>query len=177
MDDLINSLEFYSLVKRRDQVACNQLYNYFSPAIFGQIFVSVKDTAIAEDLTQETFIKVYQRFEQFNPVKGRLYTWIVSIARNNCVDHHRVRKYKMRDVADTDVIYTADAVYHSIDAKRIRQRFSKFNTNLQLLLELIYIDGYTYEQASAACCIPVGTIKTRIRYVLKVLREEISAAH
>ncbi|NRG47016.1 RNA polymerase sigma factor [Bacillus sp. CRN 9] len=72
----------------------SQVYDEYSDRIFSYIFLLVNNRATAEDLTQESFIKAYQSFNQFNE-ESQLYTWLVKIARNTAIDYIR-KKSKYR---------------------------------------------------------------------------------
>ena len=78
--------ELISLLKSRDNRAFGYLYDNYSAALFGIITQIVGDMELANDVLQEVFINVWRKIETYDPTKGRLFTWMLNIARNASID-------------------------------------------------------------------------------------------
>src|SRR6186997_886444 len=85
--------ELVLLLKQRTQTAFSYLYDNYSPALYGVIVSIVQDRELANDVLQEVFIKVWRQIDQYNPEKGKLYTWLINICRNASIDTLRSKSY------------------------------------------------------------------------------------
>lgn len=178
MDDaLINSDDFYQRLLRKDHKAFNDLYDHFSAALYREILKSVQDQVVAEDIFQDTFLKIYKQLQQFNPSKGRLFTWMITIAKNSCLDYFSGPSFKHAEyhqVSDNLRATDQNDIPNKIQFHIIQQLPSLSETT-KALLKLIYVHGYTYEETARMCGIPVGTLKTRMRATLKELQKTFAA--
>ena len=83
-----------SALKNREKIAVEALYDMYSSSLYGVISRIITDTATAEDVLQETFVKIWHSFSSYSTEKGRLFTWMVNIARNLAIDKIRSKDYK-----------------------------------------------------------------------------------
>jgi RNA polymerase sigma factor (sigma-70 family) len=86
--------ELVLALRNREKIAADALYDMYSSSLFGVISRIIIDTAVAEDVLQETFIKIWNSFSSYSAEKGRLFTWMVNIARNLSIDKVRSKDYK-----------------------------------------------------------------------------------
>jgi RNA polymerase sigma-70 factor, ECF subfamily len=89
--------ELVSLLKERDPDAFTYLYDHYSSALYGVIFRIVNDEAVAQDVLQETFVRIWKNLEAYEPSKGRLFTWLVNITRNNAIDKYRSKDFRQQE--------------------------------------------------------------------------------
>lgn len=134
----------------------------------------VGDGATADDVLQEVFINIWRKVESYDPTKGRLYTWMLNIARNASIDILRSRSFQnsrknLSMPEDTDSLLAA-SVQPNIDILGLRKLLEKLKTEHRILVELAYFKGYTHEEIAEIEDIPLGTVKTRIRTALQQLR-------
>ena len=168
--------ELVSLLKSRDSKAFSYLYDNYSASLYSVIAQLVNDIEIANDVLQEVFINIFRKIDSYDPVKGRLFTWMLNIARNASIDTLRSRSYqnarKNQSLQDnTEWRETGKPDLLNIDnigLKRIVERLKKEH---RVLIELAYFKGYTHEEIAEIEDIPLGTVKTRIRNALTQLRE------
>ena len=147
------------------------LYDNYSPAIFGEILRIVKDHQIAQDLLHDVFIVIWQKGYQFDPNKGRLFTWMLSIVRSKCVDH--LRKNGNKRYTDLKESLSEDyAVERKVEFSLLFKNLSVLCPKHLRLLSLIYVYGYTHSEASAETKIPIGTIKTIIHRFIASARQK-----
>ncbi|PWS32524.1 RNA polymerase sigma factor [Pedobacter paludis] len=155
--------------------AFNQLYKMYAPSLLGIIHKIVQQQETAEDLLQDTFIKIRKYASSYDPAKSRIFTWISRIAKNTALDHLRLKINKdgakniSLDVvsAELDTNYTNTFNPEVIGLKTL---FSSLNCKQREIIDLIYYKGYTHEEVAEKLNMPVGTVKTRIRTSIQKLR-------
>ncbi|MFN0172679.1 MAG: sigma-70 family RNA polymerase sigma factor [Bryobacteraceae bacterium] len=166
---------------RRDQQAMASLYDKYGRVIYSLILRIVRDTAIAEDLTQETFLRVWNRMAAFDPQRGTLGSWVITVARNRAIDYVRSVEGRMT-LGSTELLEIEHpSLFTSIEAdligadqlRRIQAAFAKLDPRHKQVLELAYLEGLSQTEIAARLNQPLGTIKTWVRTALRTLREEL----
>lgn len=170
--------ELVTLLKDRDSKAFGYLYDNYSGALNSIILQLVNDTELAADLLQEVFINIWRKIESYDATKGRLFTWMLNIARNASIDALRSRNYqnsrRNRSFPEkTDTLGFASVGEPNIDNIGLRKTLGKLRNDHRILIELAYFKGYTHEEIAEIENIPLGTVKTRIRNALLQLREHL----
>jgi RNA polymerase sigma-70 factor (ECF subfamily) len=163
---------------RRDQSAAETLYRRFAPRIFGLGKVMLGNGTQAEDLVQDTFVKVWRKADTYEPSRGSLDTWILLIARSLAIDLLRRRVLEARVAAAQQEPQASEPspeeVAETLDlGDRARRAMSKLSAGQRAALELAYFGGKTSSEVAELEGIPVGTAKTRIRSALMKLREAL----
>jgi RNA polymerase sigma-70 factor, ECF subfamily len=175
--------ELAARLKRRDPNAMADLYDRYGRLVYSLIFRVVRDTGIAEDLTQETFLRVWNRVHAFDTEKGALGPWVLTVARNRAIDYLRSVDGRMKQGAlDLEVLERPGAfsdldrdIVNSDRARRLRAAFARLNPNQQMVIELAYFEGLSQTEMAERTKQPLGTVKTWVRSALKVLRDELAA--
>jgi RNA polymerase sigma-70 factor (ECF subfamily) len=135
----------------------------------------VPDREIANDVLQEVFLNIWNKIASYDPAKGRLFTWMLNVARNASIDKIRSRGYqdslKNQPIPEnvdnsTGVVVAAP----KIDDVGLKKVLTRLKTDQRQLIDLSYFQGFTHEEISKALNIPLGTVKTRIRSALSQLR-------
>lgn len=160
---------------KKDQQAFSYLYDNYAAALNGVIYRIVQDESIAEDILQEAFIKIWNNFASYDKTKGKLFTWIINIARNLAIDHTRSKGFKNQQ-KNLEV----DKIVGYIDSKKstlfnpdqigLKTMLEKLKPEQREILDLVYFGGYTQAEVAGELNIPLGTVKTRIRMALIQLR-------
>ncbi|RCW91472.1 RNA polymerase sigma factor [Winogradskyella arenosi] len=174
-------MEVELLVKQfqdKNHSAFEALYGMYSKSIHGIIYNIVKDNAIADEITQDVFIKAWHKSETYSSKKGRFFTWILNIARNAAIDKTRSKAFKQKRQnlsADNfvDIITSHDNLDHSTDAIGIKNFVTQLGEKCKAVIELLYFKGFTQKEASETLQMPIGTIKTRNRNCIQQLREMV----
>lgn len=164
------------LIKKRDQKAFAYLYDNYSRALFSIIYALVGNHEETEDLIQNTFIKIWNHFESYDPSKGRLYTWMINIARNVAIDYKRSKQYKNQNQNVSDYVHEVNNISiedFSSDTIGLNAVVEKMKSENLILIQLAYYKGYTQEEISKELDMPLGTVKTKMRKSLLILREEL----
>lgn len=155
--------------------ALEKLYKSYSAALYGIISKTVKQEDAAEDILQETFLKIWNSIGQYDSTRGRLFTWMARLAKNKAIDHLRSRgeinSLKNDDLADFTVeVNQLHQIQYNPEFIGIKQLLTALSPEQTKILDLIYFQGYTQVEVSEMLNIPVGTIKTRIRAAIKTMR-------
>jgi RNA polymerase sigma-70 factor, ECF subfamily len=172
--------ELVSLLKSKDQKGFNILYNNYSGALFGVINKIIQSDDDANDLLQDTFLKIWRNIDNYDPSKGSIFTWMMNIARNLSID--RVRSADFRDSSqnismEQNIIYQVDSEHQTVmdvDSIGLRKVVDNLKPEYRQLIELVYYQGYTQAEVSEEYGIPLGTVKTRIKAAVGSLRAMLS---
>jgi RNA polymerase sigma factor (sigma-70 family) len=167
--------ELVSLLQNRDTSAFGYLYDRYSSALFGLILPIVNETELANDILQEVFLNIWKKIDTYDASKGRLFTWMLNIARNASIDVLRSRSFqnsrKNQPLAETvDWNSNYQAFQPDTDAIGLHKLLAKLKEEHRVLIELAYFKGYTHEEIAEIEGLPLGTVKTRIRNALMQLR-------
>ena len=177
--------ELIILIRAQNQKAFAYLYDNYSKALFGVIDSIINNQEESEDVLQNTFLKIWNNFDSYDASKGRLYTWMLNIARNLAIDSTRSKhekiKNKIQEATDfvyhKNNLYTEDMAHETIGLKRM---VDSLKENQREIIDLSYYQGYTQEEISKKLNIPLGTVKTNVRQALLKLRsfvkEEINVS-
>ncbi len=167
--------EVLSLLSAKDDRAFTYLYDMYAKSLFAVIFNVVKEREECEDVLQEVFIKIWKNLDTYAPAKGRLYTWMLNIARNAAID--KLRSKGLRDSqknlsADNFVNLLEDSnrFIHKIDTIGIREFVQKLKPKCIALIDLLFFKGFTQKEVSEELEIPLGTVKTQNRNCMNDLR-------
>jgi RNA polymerase sigma-70 factor (ECF subfamily) len=171
-------------LKHRDADAVAALYDRYGRIIYSLILHVVRNQAIAEDLVQETFLRVWNRIHGFDPERGALGPWILTIARNRAIDY--LRSFENREVESPIELERLEqpALFVNLESdilnidriRLLREAFEKLTPNQRAVIELAYFEGLSQTEMSERLKQPLGTVKTWIRTALKTLRAELGEA-
>lgn len=171
-------------LKKRDPNAMAELYDRFGRLAFSVIVGIVRDSATAEDLMQETFLRVWNRVQAFDSQRGALGAWLLAVARNRAIDHVRsagarmaLNCFELEEREHPSMFVNMEQDLLSADnARRIRAAMSRLNANQKQVIELAYFEGLSQTEMAERLGQPLGTVKTWARTALKVLRDEMTKA-
>ena len=163
-------------IRQKQKIGSEALYDMYSASLFGIIIRVVQDQELAEDLLQDTFVKIWNSFDSYDEKKGRLFTWMVNLARNLSVDKLRSKDFrnnsKNQDIENS--VFTIDEQRSTTlnpDLLGMRKMVNNLKPEAKAVLDLIYFKGYTHVEASDEMGIPLGTVKTRVRLAIISLRK------
>jgi len=163
-------------LQSHDEQAFSFLYDRYSKALFSIILPIIPQQELAEDVLQEVFVKIWQNIQSYDETKGRLYTWMLNIARNLSIDRTRSKDFNNRSKTTelSENVYNVRQVEIRMDDVGLKKTLSNLPEENRRLLELAYFQGYTQEEISKILNIPLGTVKTRIRSTIIQLRKILS---
>lgn len=168
--------ELVSQLQLRNQQAFSYLYDNYCGALNTIVLNVVNDAALAEDVLQEVFVKVWKQIESYDASKGRLFTWMMNIARNAAIDMVRSKGFQNNQKNNelTDAHFSAAGTTQTkTDEIGLKKIVHGLKEEYKVLVELTYFQGYTQEEVSNMLQIPLGTVKTRLRAALVQLRQQI----
>jgi RNA polymerase sigma-70 factor (ECF subfamily) len=173
-------------VVARDDLAFSVIYDRYVDVVYSTAYRVLGDSQLAEDATQEIFVRLWRMPERFEPARGRFVTWLLSVVRNRAVDELRARGRRHRregtgSAADADLIESLPgdtddpAASLQIHERQnlVRSALACLPREQRLALELSYFSGLTQQQISETLHEPLGTVKTRIRLGMQKLRRAL----
>lgn len=164
------------LLQSQEEQVIAYLYDHYGSALFGITMRIVRSKELAEQVLQDTFMKIWRYGAQYDQSKGRLFTWMVNIARNTAIDATRTAHFKhYSKTEDITTLYQAESP-EQIQADHIglKQIVDKLDDKYRVLIEKVYFEGYTQQEIEEEMGIPIGTIKTRLRTAINLLRTQFS---
>lgn len=167
--------EMVDALQSGDARALEKLYRLYAPSLLGIIYKITRHDEMAEDILQESFIKIWKSICQYNSDKGRLFTWMARLCTNTAIDQLRSRKEKNSSKNESleNLILEVNKEHQdnynpeTIDLRNLLKLLSPVQTKI---LNLIYFEGYTQVEVAEELAIPIGTIKTRVRKAMQILR-------
>ncbi len=163
-------VEVIKRIKNKEKDALYLLYDKYSGALFGIILRICRNQTLAEDLLQETFIKIWENIQGYDNDKGRFYTWAYRIAKNTTLN--ALRKSDMLiQTEDLGVVKDKGTTTTEVDLDKLNGAINTLEPHHQEALSLVYFRGYTHREANEAMGVPLGTFKSYVRQALQLLRE------
>ena len=167
--------ELLPLLLRKEERAFTQLYDMYSKILFSVITNLISDREEAEDVLQEVFVKIWKNIETYNQSKGRLYTWMLNIARNTTIDKLRSKGFNnsQKNLSSDNFVHLLDdsnKLTNKIDSIGLRDFVNKLKPKCIQLIDLLFFKGFTQQEASEELEIPLGTVKTQNRTCMNDLR-------
>jgi RNA polymerase sigma-70 factor, ECF subfamily len=163
-----------------DERAAAVLYDRFSSRIYGLGIVMLGNDQAAQDLVQDTFVKVWRNAQRFDPSRGRLETWVLLVGRSLAIDALRRRVLEQRSLRALGEPNEADPAPGPDDravvgdmAERARRAMAHLSPEQRAAIDLSYFGGRTSAEVAELEGVPQGTVKTRIRAALLHLRDDM----
>jgi RNA polymerase sigma-70 factor (ECF subfamily) len=156
----------------------------FQGRVFGLALAILKEPAIAEEIAQETFARAWEHAGAYDPRKGRVDTWLLTIARNLAIDARRVRRREIDSSDDTALLYLAsnepDPESRGVlahESRRLYAAILDLPQEQRRVLMLTAFKGLSGKEISDVESIPLGTVKTRLRAAMMRLRSAMEVGH
>ncbi|WP_079194616.1 ECF RNA polymerase sigma factor SigK [Streptomyces sp. CB02923] len=171
------------LIARGDHDAFGELYDLVSAPVFGMARRVLRDSAQAEEVTQEVLLEIWRRAGRYDPGRGSALSWILTLAHRRAVD--RVRSARAasareeraaRRGAVTVFDEVAEEVESSFEREWVRRCLERLTALQRQSVTLVYYDGYTHREAARRLAVPLGTVKSRLRDGLARLRDCLAGA-
>lgn len=178
-------------IAARDEQALGAFYDRHSALAYGVILRILRDPNDADDVLQETFVRVWSRAETYDAHLGSPATWLTRIARNRAIDRLRARRVRRDISVDPGVTpdgeraplpepedrITPETVVQDADTSgALREALRLLPAVQRQLIEAAFFEGYTHHELAARFGVPLGTVKTRIRTGLIAMRGRLEHA-
>jgi RNA polymerase sigma-70 factor (ECF subfamily) len=174
--------EWMQRIQSGDTTAMKLLYNKYKNLLFGLIVSILKNREEAEDCLQEVFTQAWEKADQFDASRGRVYTFLVTMARNKAIDRTRSRAFKDSEKEDhiiNDFTLTLKGEFKNPHeemefaerAKIVRNALNQLSEKERKVLYVSYFNGMSQSEISDKLDIPLGTVKYRMRQGMIKLRD------
>lgn len=163
-----------SLFKARDSKAINLIFENYGRALYGVIYKVLSNQEDCEEVLQDVLVKIWAKSEMYDSSKGRLYTWMLNIARNAAIDRTRSKINKQNSKTNSSENYVdldRGIVGVRPDDIGIKDLTKKLPEDQRAVIDLAYFKGYTQKEIAVKLNIPLGTVKTKVRYALSSLKD------
>jgi RNA polymerase sigma factor (sigma-70 family) len=167
--------ELVSRLQRKERAALVYVYDHYSHALYGVIARIVQHQAVAEEVLHDVFLKIWSRIDTYDATKGRLFTWMLNIAR-----HHAIDKLRSKEISKGTKTKSIDNLVSSVDRKQFSEQkiedigvieiLKSLPEEQHFVVEHLYFKGYSQSELAEEFNIPLGTVKTRLRSALQHLR-------
>lgn len=171
--------QIVQLLATQDAQAIVLIVQHYQNALFGVIFRIVQSQPVAEDVWQESLVKIWRNAQRYDAQKGRLFTWMLNICRRSAIDMTRSKAFKQQAniQAESPIVGMegrGTASETSIDAIGLTSYVDQLEPKYREVIEYVYLQGYTQAEASEVLDLPLGTLKTRVRTAMNQLRTWLS---
>ena len=178
----LNGRGLIDRMRARDATALGELYDQYGGAVYSIVLRIASDRTTAEDLTQEVFLRVWNRIPSYNLDRGSLSTWVLTIARHSAIDYRRSRagQQALKNVSLEDLNH-APAVGNALadleaasETRRVRKAMGRLSSKHRQLLELAYFEGLSQAEIAVRLEVPLGTVKTWATMAMRELRSHLA---
>lgn len=162
-------------VQNGDKEAFGRLYDQYAAALNGVILKIVGSGEVAEEVLQDTFLKVWRSAKSYDPAKGRAFTWMVNIARNAAIDRVRSSDHregtKIQSIDKTVYRLGTDDERARLDHLGVGDLLRHLKPELREMIDMGYYQGWSQQEIADRTGLPLGTVKSRTRTALQALKE------
>jgi RNA polymerase sigma-70 factor (ECF subfamily) len=168
-------------VSQGDQLAFASLYNATRSLVYGLAMRMLRDQSAAEDVTIEVYLQVYQQAGQYTSDRGTPLAWILTLARSRAIDRLRQttlqqqRESPLESIAFASPLPDPETSSAANELRRaVRKALAMLSKEQRQVIEIAYYTGLSHREIAAQLEKPLGTVKTRIRTGMVVLRAQLS---
>lgn len=162
------------LLQNSNKDGLSLLYDRYASALYGVIFRVLQNTEAAEEVLQDTVLKIWNNASKYDSTKGNLLNWMVNVARNAAIDRVRLKSFNTRNEQIENVSQLLEEAALNPETIGLKDLMKKLNPDQRIIVDLIYFEGYTQSEAAEALDIPLGTVKSRLYAAIHKLREMFS---
>jgi len=174
-------IEIVELLKQGSKEGYEALYKQYGRTLYGVITrVVMGNEEAAQDVLQDTFVKIWKNISMYDESKGKFYTWILNIARNLSIDYVRSKNFQndLKNQSIEDYVNTIDepiSLQFKTEHIGLAKLLDVLKKDQRDLVDLVYFKGYTQEEAAKVLSVPSGTVKTRLRAAMIHLRNHLKS--
>lgn len=175
--------QLLALLQQQDPVGFTRMYTRYAPVLYGVTLRMVHSPALAEDVLQEAFIKIWRKMDSYDPQRGRLFTWLLNVVRNTAIDALRSQRNRPTQATRDSNQFVSwppanqhllPTTHTPIDHIGVDHWLASLSEEHQQLIEYCYFKGYSHQETAKALHLPLGTMKTKLRRALLELRKHLS---
>jgi RNA polymerase sigma-70 factor (ECF subfamily) len=172
--------ELAARVAHRDRAALDEVFNSLGGAVRSVAARVLRDDALAEDVAQETFLRFWNEPEKYDPERGSLRTFLLTIAHRRAVDVVRsevARSRREERPPDPHHYDVAEEAWTRVLSGTVRQALDELPEGEREAITLAYLGGLTYVEVAEHLGQPEGTVKSRIRSGMRKLSVLLAEVH
>lgn len=177
--------QLVTLIIQKDQGGLGALYDRYGKAVFGFVYHLLGDIGHTEEVVQEVFLRVWLRASTYRPERGRLQTWIMSMAHHRAVDELRKRR-RLQDTLETEARLTlmyspaqedtaAKEAEQREEGEAVRKALESLPEEQRQVIQMSYYEGYSQSEIAELLQHPLGTVKTRMRLGMQKLKTALAS--
>jgi len=162
-----------------DESALSELYDKFGGLVYSVAYHVLQNATLAEEVAQDTFLKVWKQAHAWDPARGRVTTWLLTITRYTAIDRLRIEQRRVpRAQLDLEDVMTVLGEAGPMDKpgwadERLAQALvNELPADQRKVIELAYFLDMSHTEMAEHLGIPLGTVKGRVRAALQKLREQ-----
>ncbi len=161
------------LLKAGDERAIGLLYDHYADALYGVAIKVTHEEELAQDVLQESFIKIWKNAHKYDATKARLFTWLFRVVQNTAIDKVRSRQRKQAKEIQTEDsnVYHLTTAPLAIEHMDIQTHANGLEDKYRIVIDALFFQGMTQQEASDELNIPLGTVKSRLKIGLRELRK------
>lgn len=143
--------------------------------MYGAIYRIIRKEEIAEEVLQDVFIKIWDKIESYDSAKGRLFTWMLNLAKNQAIDKIRSKEISRENKTGglenfVSGVNKGEFSEQKIEAIGVKEILTALPEDQRFIVDQLYFKGYSQSELAEEFNIPLGTVKTRLRLAMKQLR-------
>jgi RNA polymerase sigma-70 factor (ECF subfamily) len=162
--------------------ALSEFYDRYSRLVYSLALFILNDPESAEEVTQDVFMRIWEKANTYRPEQAKVSTWLTSITRNRSIDVLRRQRVRpeghragwedtaLEALAAADLPDPEGSAEEIILVQRVRLAITSLPRDQRQAVSLAYFEGYSHSEIAAALGEPLGTVKTRIRMAMQKLR-------
>ena len=165
--------QIVKLLEQGDRAAINLLYENYADSLYGVILKITRNEELAQDALQESFVKIWKNSKKYDSSKAKLFTWLYRIARNTAIDKLRSfnNRFEKEVQIDKSNVYILPTQNLNQDVLDLKEHVGRLDNKYQIVLNALFFEGLTQQEASEELDIPLGTIKSRLKIGLRELKK------
>lgn len=165
------------VARQRDKQSFMELFDYFSPRVNAYLLGMGVDSGLAEDLSQEALLALWNKAHLYQPRKAAVSTWLFRVARNLWIDRLRKQRATVYELDDEYLEAGVGAEdpeedTGELDADRIQEALEALPRNQAQVVYKAYFEGKSHSEIAADTGMPLGSVKSSLRLALQALREK-----
>jgi RNA polymerase sigma factor (sigma-70 family) len=162
-------------LRSKEKSSFEYLYDHYSGALYGAIYRIIRKEEVAEEVLQDVFLKIWDKIESYDAAKGRLFTWMLNLAKNQAIDKTRSKEISRENKTGGLENFVSGTKNGEFDEQRVegigvKEVLTALPEDQRFIVTQLYFNGYTQSEVAAEFDIPLGTVKTRLRMAMKQLR-------
>lgn len=180
----VDDADLVQRVRMQDRDAFAMLYDRYASAVNGMALMVLHDPNLAEDVTHDVFLRLWQRPDTYQAARGRFVPWLLQVTRNRAIDVHRRRRVQPLLAPDDELIHwaldpdpdPAEQVITWQMRRQVHEALAELAPDQRRLLELAYFGGMSQSQIAESLERPLGTVKSQIRTAMRHLAGRLGEA-